>query len=156
MRNPLRVALTAGAALAASYVGFLWFTFGGLERYQPPFEIVVPESVKGVVCATSRRGATEDIDHVVRHEVNHEGLLLVDGDVLRSHRPRRLLIRMSDGQLLEVPSASLLAIFTENDTSTGEWYTVMWRGTTDEWKAFQETHEGKSFCLGRFTLPQQG
>lgn len=151
MKAWARVMVISLPALGAAYVGFMWFAFGGLETFQPPFEIVVPQNVHGVVCATSRQGTVEDIKHAVRHEVTTEGLLEVDGDILRSHRPRKVLRRSMDtGQLTESSGSGLLSIYTENDPATGQWYSVMWLGTADEWNVFRAQAPSIHHCLGRF------
>jgi hypothetical protein len=129
----------------------MWVGVGGLEQFQPPFEIVIPQNVHGVVCATSRPGTTEDKEHVVRHEVTADGLLEVNGDILRSHRPIKLFVRnTSSGKLAEIPSNTLLPIYTENDIASGQWYAVMWLGSADEWNAYRERSPKASRCLGRF------
>ena len=151
MKRWLWFGIISAVALGAGYVGLMWVAVGGLERFQPPFEIVIPESVHGVLCATSRPGSTEDIKHVVRHEVTADGLLEVDGDILRSHRPIKLLIRtIGTGALTEIPSNTLLSIYTENDTVSGQWYAVMWLGSGDEWNTYRERSPNASRCLGRF------
>lgn len=152
MNRWLRLGIISTVILSAVYVVLMWIGFGGLEQFQPPFEIVVPQSVHGVVCATSRPGTTEDVTHVVRHEVTADGLLEVDGDILRSHRPVKLFVRNSKtGQLTEIPNTMLLGFYTENNPTTGEWYAVRWLGTLEEWDVFRNRSEIKAhFCLGRF------
>jgi hypothetical protein len=145
-----RVATAAAGLAVLAGSALLWFVTGGAEAIQPPLEIVVPESVSGVVCATSRPGTIENVQQVVRHEVTPEGLLEVDGDVLRSHRPVKVLLRTSSGSIHEVSKESLTGIFTENDLSSGGWYTVMWFGETNDWEAYRKSMVGKHFCLGRF------
>ena len=83
MNRWLRLGIISALILSAVYVGFMWIAFGGLEQFQPPFEIVVPQNLHGIVCVTSRPGTTEDVEHVVRHEATSDGLLEVDGDILR-------------------------------------------------------------------------
>ena len=152
MNRWLRLGIISALILGSTYIGFMWFAFGGLERFQPPFEIVVPQNLHGIVCVTSRPGTTEDVKHVVRHEATSDGLLEVDGDILRSHRPVKLFIRnAATGQLNEIPNTMLLSSYTENNPSTGEWYSVSWLGTREEWDAFSNRSEiNATFCLGRF------
>jgi hypothetical protein len=151
MPQRIRVVIGVSIALVAASLGFFWWSFGGLEGFQPPFEIVIPDTLRGVVCATTHPSTTEDIKHVVRHEVTADGLLEVDGDILRSHRPRKLFVRsQASAQLHEIPSSGLRSNFTENDLATGQWYSVMWLGTAEEWDAFRRSRGDKSFCLGRF------
>ena len=143
------VMTTASVTLLAGLAG-LWFITGGAEELQPPLEIVVPESVSGVVCATSRPGTREDVRHVVRHEVSPDGLLEVDGDVLRSHRPVKVFIRSAAGSTKEIPRHRLTGIFTESDASSGAWHAVMWLGDIKDWTAHCDAMMGKRFCTGRF------
>jgi hypothetical protein len=151
MSKTIRIVAAIAVVLGAAYIVFLDFAFGGFEKYQPSFEIVVPQSTSGVVCATSRPGTVEDIKHTVRHEVTSQGLLEVDGDILRSHRPIKLFIRTaSTNELREIPSSRLMPIFTENDTTKGQWYTVMWLGSSEDWDTFRKAHPNERFCLGRF------
>lgn len=151
MSRWLRIAIISALTLFAAYVGLMWVGIGGLESFQPPFEIVVPDGVRGVVCATSRPGTAEDTNNVVRHEVTPSGLLEVNGDILRSHRPRKLFIRKaSSSQLTEIPSNTLFSIYTENDTASGQWYSVMWLGSVDEWDSFREQSPNTLRCLNRF------
>ncbi len=150
MMRRLQILVALGVTLTLCYLGLVVFAFGGLEAYQPPFEIVVPESVKGVICATSRPGTTEATDRIVRHEVDNQGQLLVDGDILRSHRLVKLLIRTGADHFVEAQRDSLIPIFTENDLATGEWYTVMWLGSSAEWDSYRRSKDGEKFCLGRF------
>ena len=45
----------------------------------------------------------------------------------------------------------LLSSYTENNPTTGEWYSVRWLGTREEWDAFRNQSEiNATFCLGRF------
>ncbi len=150
MKSDVRIAIAVATLALFAGLAFLWFVTGGTEEFQPPFEIVVPESVSGVVCATSRPGTVEDMQHVVRHEVTPEGLLEVDGDILRSHRPRKVFLRNSSGSINAVSKELLTGIFTENDLSSGNWYTVMWFGDTNGWEAYRQARVGERFCLGRF------
>ena len=145
------VCIVSVLTLWAAYVGLMWVGTGGLEQFQPPFEIVIPQNVRGVVCATSRPGTIEDIKHVVRHEVTADGLLEVDGDILRSHRPTRVFVKNTgSSQLTEISGNALLPIYTENDITTGQWYAVMWLGSADEWEAFRKQSPNATYCLGRF------
>ena len=152
MNRWLRLGIISALILSAVYVGFMWIAFGGLEQFQPPFEIVVPQNLHGIVCVTSRPGTTEDVKHVVRHEATSDGLLEVYGDILRSHRPVKLFVRNSDtGQLTEIPNTVLLSSYTEHNPTTGEWYAVRWLGTREEWDVFRNRSEiNTTFCLGRF------
>jgi hypothetical protein len=151
MNRWLRFALISVLLIGVGYVALMWVAVGGLEQFQPPFEIVIPQNVQGVVCVTSRPGTTEDTEHVVRHEVTTNGLLEVSGDILRSHRPEKLFVRDTvSGQLAEIPSSTLLPIYTENDIATGQWYAVMWLGSADEWNAYRQRSPNGSYCLGRF------
>ena len=151
MNSWIRFGIISALILSVAYIGFMWWAFGGLEKYQPPFEIVIPENLHGVVCATSRPGTTEDTKHVVRHEVSANGLLEVNGDILRSHRPIKLYARNNEtGQLNEIPSDTLFPIYTENDSSAGQRFVVMWFGTHDEWSAFKDHSPSTTLCLGKF------
>jgi len=151
MKHWLRFSIISVLILGATYIGLIWFGVGGMEKFQPPFEIVIPQNVQGVVCATSRPGTTEDTEHVVRHEVRTDRLLEVNGNILRSHRPRRLYVKDAvSGQLAEIPSSKLSTIYTENDSASGQWYSVMWLGSTDEWNTYRQRSSNTSHCLGKF------
>lgn len=152
MNRWFRLGIISALVLGAAYIALMLVAVGGLEKFQPPFEIVIPQNVQGVVCATSRPGTTEDTEHVVRHEVTADGLLEVNGDILRSHRPTKLFVRNTvTGQLAEIPSSTLFTIFTENDIATGQWYAVKWLGSADEWNAYSQHYPNTAhYCLGRF------
>ncbi|MCA3056213.1 MAG: hypothetical protein ING64_07595 [Rhodocyclaceae bacterium] len=150
MTKNLWRALAIGVALIASWLVFLVVAFGGLEPYQPAFELAAPNGYRGLVCATSRPGTTEDTSRVVRHEIRSDGLLEVDGDILRSHRPIKILYQDSvSAALVDKGKITLLSAYTENAPS-GEWYAVMWLGGAEEWGKFLRENSGKHLCLGRF------
>jgi hypothetical protein len=148
----IRLGIVSFSILSAAYIGLMWVGTGGLEQFQPPFEIVLPQNLHGVVCVTSRPGTTEDVKRVVRHEATSEGLLEVDGEIYRSHRPVKLYVRNAEtGQLNEIPATMLLSSYTESDPKTGEWYAVRWLGTPEDWDAFQNRSGIYGhLCLGRF------
>ena len=151
MQTRYKVLIISVGCLISAYYGLLLIGFGALEVFQPPFEIVVPQDFRGVVCATSRPGTKEDQSNIVRHEITPEGLLEVNGDILQSHRPVKLFTRSNiTGVLTEIPSTQLLSNFTENDPATGEWYAVRWLGTRQEWEAFHMKKGVDRLCLGRF------
>jgi len=135
--------------LALVFVIFPLWIGGYFEKFQKPIVIILPSNYSGVVCATSRAG--NDMNTDLRYEVRENGLLLVDRDVLGSHRPRILKTKAgAGGEVRELSPALMFPIYTENDVERDESYTVMWVGNEAAWKDFRSRHSGKSLCLGKF------
>jgi len=134
----------------------LIFTFwisGGFEEYiQPDIEIVIPEGFTGLVCATSRPGSIENKSEVARYEIQENGLLVVDGDILRSHRKRRYFSKPSEGERLrKLPRDTMFGIYTEGGHTKNISYVVLWVGTRASWTEFKSNQHNNLVCLSRYS-----
>jgi hypothetical protein len=136
--------------LVAALIFVFWIN-SGFEKFEPPIEIVLPENFAGVVCAESLPGSKENRGVTAHYEVSPTGLLLVDGDILRSHRKCKLFSKgATEASRHELPANTMFPIVTENDVSTNKSYTVYWVGTPTSRQQFIAARSGKPVCLGRY------
>jgi hypothetical protein len=143
--------LSIAIALAGAVLIFFVWIAGGFEQFQPPIEIVLPRDFSGVICATSMPNSSERRTDAVRYEVSSAGLLLVDGDILQSHRKRKFFAKTAMGSPeMELSGDTMLPINTENDVASGASYSVYWVGGISGWDKFKDAQQGRAACLGRF------
>jgi hypothetical protein len=144
-RNSIIIITLVSALILLFWVG------GGFEMFKPPIEIVLPENFAGVVCAESLPNSSEKQEVAAHYEVLSNGLLLVDGDILRSHRKRKLFSKgTKEASKQELPANTMFPILTENDATTHKSYTVYWVGSQTSWQQSIAARSGKPLCLGRY------
>lgn len=138
----MKIFATLIAVLVALAV-FVFFVWGGFERFQEPVRILVPTGYTGVICAKvlpdgngSRKG-----DYMV----DKKGRIAIEGDVLRSHRQRQWVKRGEDDSTTPISNSDITPVRTERDPRTGDSFMVYWLGTQADWKRQSET--SPAFCV---------
>lgn len=151
MKNPHVYVISVLGVMLFSVLFFILWVLGWFEKFQPEIEIVLPEGFSGVVCATTISGSKENKSKIAHFEVSQSGLLLVEGNILRSHRKRKYFYKSSTGKLQKVLTESLMEpIFTENDLANKISYTVYWVGSSESWSQFVSEQKGKNICIGKY------
>lgn len=130
--------------LVLVFVVFTFWIGGGFDKFQEPIVIVLPEEYSGLVCVTTRAG--NEAQKKLRYEVDSKGLLVIDEEMLRSHRPR---IYVSGTEDRELSKNAMFPVYTETSVEDEESYTVMWVGSDATWKKFLSAQSGDQLCVGR-------
>ena len=146
----VRMIKTAAAALVVALfagVGFIYFAFGGFEKYGPPIHVVIPKNFTGVACGRWVEGEQRA---ETTWRVDSRGYFKVSGEI-QSHRPR--IFHYQDpttGDLALAPADIWHPIFTENEPKTGVVFSVTWVGNIEGWKKRVAANDVQRVCLGRF------
>ncbi len=130
---------------------FVFVIYGGLDKFRDPIQIIVPNSMNGLLCIRLASNSTPEISSSqLKYWVQENGHVEMDEDLLRSHR-RKQFFRAADttSPMVPVPDDEWFPIMTENDAKNGISYTVYWLGTKDGWTAFAKRQGDKPLCLSR-------
>lgn len=128
---------------------FTFWVGGGFDKFRSPVDIILPVGYTGIVCVRSVE-SQHDVPQM-RYQVSQNGLLQIEKSVLNSHRRWRLYRKGEDeGGSHLLSSDEWSPIFTENDTATGEIYTLYWIGTSAGWQRYAKAHGQDPYCLGSY------
>jgi len=142
------------AVLIAMILGGLCFVFviyGGLDKFRDPIQIVVPNSVNGLLCIKLVSNSTPDtFSNQLKYSVRENGYLEMDEDLLRSHR-KKLFFRAvgATSPMVAISDDEWFPVMTENDAKKGVSYTIYWLGTREGWAQFNKRNNDKPLCLAR-------
>ena len=141
-------------AMIATVLGGLCFVFviyGGLDKFKDPIQIVVPNSVNGILCirlaSNSALGtSTAEMNYLVQEN----GRLEMDEVLLRSHRKKQFFrTANATSPMVKIPDDEWFPILTENDSKNDVAYAVYWLGTKESWITFSEKNRDIPLCLSK-------
>jgi hypothetical protein len=145
-RKILTIASILGSVVLASVL-FLYFAFGGFEKFNPPINVVIPKGYEGIACGQWFAG--ESLAETT-WTLDSRGYFKVSGEI-QSHRPRIFHYRdVSTGALSPAPDGVWNPIYTENDPKVGSTFSVVWVGAIDGWNHKVAANDTSRVCLGRF------
>jgi hypothetical protein len=133
----------------------IWLAFwvgGGYDVFRSPITIILPPNFNGLVCAKVIPDASpEKLARPLQYVVDDSGLLVIENNVIRSHRERRIFRRnRASTEQQPVSANEWSAVFSESDPKTRELYTIFWIGDIELWKDFSQRHGDRRYCIGRF------
>ena len=147
MKTSTKVILLATCVIAIGIIGFVFFVYGGAEKFEEPIQVVLPESYSGLLCATLVTATVPRGESPKLHyEVSNDGSFEIDKNLVTSHRPKQFY-RRSPGTSppTKVLDSEWFPVRTEN-SSRGVAYGVYWIGTREAWQSFSNGSGNKPFC----------
>lgn len=141
-------------AMIAMVLGSLCFVFvinGGLDKLKDPIQIVVPNSVNGLLCIRLESNSMADTSSKeLKYLVQENGRLEMNEDLLRSHRQKQFFrVANSTSPMVKIADEEWFPILTENDSKNDITYALYWLGTKENWLKFSEKNRDKPLCLSK-------
>ena len=141
----MRKFLLAASAVVIATVIFLFVIAGGLDKLKPPISIVVPPNYTGAVCIEIV-SANDDQSNGDRYDADAGGNIRMSGELIRSHRQKKLFRRSPAASALEpVPGSEWTPVRTEGGQSGTATFMLYWVGPIDGLRS-NAASDAKSVC----------